>query len=156
MEGEKPLKIGELAQKASVTVQTVRYYERLGLLHAQRKGPNGIRTFWPYELERLKVIKALQSLDIPLERIKELMEMRPTSESGSGGQVRLTSALDSEIQRIDKKIMEYLEVKRSLLEVVEEGEGCLSCQAKPATEVCGVCQRPIAGGKDRRALLAFT
>ena len=151
---KKTLKIGDLAQRAQVTTQTVRYYERLGLLRARRKSRTAFRTFGGEAIDRLKVIRGLQMLDIPLEKIKEILEIRSGSDTGDSARVKLTCALDKEVQRIDQKVTEYLEMRRLLLEVVAAAQGCEGCQIKPEVEVCEVCKRPLEPG--RQALVALT
>lgn len=148
MKEKNLLKIGNLAKEAGVTVQTVRYYAKLGLLKARRKSQKAARTFHKDDLERLRMIRGLQSLDLPLERIVQLLEIRGKSDTGNEAQKRLASALSEEIVKIDQRITGYLKVKESLLEVLETSQGCTGCEQKPDQEVCGICGRPQGCGKD--------
>ncbi len=69
------MKIGELARGAGVDVQTVRYYEREGLLDAPSRTPSGYRAYGSRHLERLNFVRHCRSLDMPLAEIKRLIEL---------------------------------------------------------------------------------
>ena len=69
------MRIGELAHKAGVDVQTVRYYEREGLLAAPARTPSGYRAYGPEHLERLNFVRHCRSLDMPLAEIKRLIDL---------------------------------------------------------------------------------
>src|SRR5687768_12664482 len=58
------MRIGELARQAGVDVQTVRYYEREGLLEAPARTGSGYRTYGPQHLERLNFVRHCRSLDL--------------------------------------------------------------------------------------------
>ena len=66
------MRIGELAHQAGVDVQTVRYYEREGLLAAPSRTASGYRAYGPEHLERLNFVRHCRSLDMPLAEIKRL------------------------------------------------------------------------------------
>ena len=68
--------IGRVAKAAGVSVQAVRYYERLGLLPAAHRSPTGYRTYGPESLERLRFIRQAQSLGFALDEIKEILRLR--------------------------------------------------------------------------------
>jgi Cd(II)/Pb(II)-responsive transcriptional regulator len=69
------MRIGELALKAGVDVQTVRYYEREGLLEAPARTGSGYRAYGPVHLERLNFVRHCRSLDMPLAEIRRLIEL---------------------------------------------------------------------------------
>src|SRR5918994_3395878 len=69
------MRIGALARQASVDVQTVRYYEREGLLAAPSRTASGYRAYGPEHLERLKFVRHCRSLDMPLTEIKRLIDL---------------------------------------------------------------------------------
>src|SRR5574339_553046 len=69
------MRIGELAHKAGVDVQTVRYYEREGLLDAPARTPSGYRAYGPEHLERLNFVRHCRSLDMPLAEVKRLVQL---------------------------------------------------------------------------------
>lgn len=66
------MRIGELAQQAGTTTKAVRFYESTGLLPAPPRLTNGYRSYAAADLERLRLLVGLRSLDLPLERAGEL------------------------------------------------------------------------------------
>src|SRR5215467_5078830 len=68
--------IGELAKSAGVNVETVRYYERRGLLPKPPRGASGYRLFPPEALRRLQFIRRAQELGFSLDEICELLALR--------------------------------------------------------------------------------
>jgi len=66
------MRIGELAKNAGVDVQTVRYYEREGLIDAPSRTASGYRAYGPTHLERPNFVRHCRSLDMPLAEIKRL------------------------------------------------------------------------------------
>lgn len=74
--GPGPMTIGQLARQAGVGVQTVRYYERRGLLPAAPRRASGYREFDAAALDRLRFIRRAQELGFTLAEIAELLELR--------------------------------------------------------------------------------
>lgn len=64
------LKIGELSKQADISIQTIRYYESLNLLHANGRTDGQFRLFHPETVTRLNFIKRLQSFGFSLNQIK--------------------------------------------------------------------------------------
>jgi len=73
--------IGEVARAARVSVHTVRYYERLGLLPAAQRTEAGYRVYSAEAAERLRFIQQAQALGFSLGEIKEILRMRYTRQS---------------------------------------------------------------------------
>src|SRR3712207_5676151 len=70
------MRIGEVARHADVNVQTLRYYERRGLLPAPRRRPSGYREYSPDTVRLVRFIKRAQELGFSLRDIAELIELR--------------------------------------------------------------------------------
>ncbi len=70
------LTIGRLAQASGVGVQTLRYYERRGLLSRVTRTPGGYRQFPEEEIRRIRFIRRAQGLGFTLEEIAELLTLR--------------------------------------------------------------------------------
>src|SRR5574341_1587839 len=70
------MRIGDLAKKAGTTLRTIRYYEQLGLIAPARRTKGGFRLYAEEELRRLRLIKHLQLLDIPLAQVKSFFDQR--------------------------------------------------------------------------------
>jgi DNA-binding transcriptional MerR regulator len=67
------LRIGEVAKRSGVSIDTLRYYEKLKLLPRSRRSSGGFRLFAPEHIERVQFIKQAQDLGFSLEEIKGLL-----------------------------------------------------------------------------------
>ena len=70
------LRIGQVAQATGLSVETIRYYERLGLVAAATRTPSGYRQFEADVVERLRFVQRAQALGFSLEDVRELLELR--------------------------------------------------------------------------------
>ncbi|MBO1417340.1 MerR family transcriptional regulator [Streptomyces sp. FH025] len=68
------LNIGELAERAGVTVKTVRFYSDRGLLPEAGRSSGGHRRYGPEALDRLRLIRSLRTLDLPVREVGRLLE----------------------------------------------------------------------------------
>jgi DNA-binding transcriptional MerR regulator len=109
------LRTGEVAERAGVNIQTLRYYERRGLLAEPDRSIGGHRIYPPNTVELLAVIKAAQRLGFTLDEVAELIEAgrrrHPTPD--------LRRRAIDKIAEIDAKIADLTAVRASLTEVVE-------------------------------------
>ena len=69
------MRIGELARSVEVNVETIRYYQRIGLLELPQKPYGGIRSYSSQDLQRLRFIRRAQQLGFSLEDIQALLEI---------------------------------------------------------------------------------
>ena len=78
------MRIGELSAAIGVGVDTIRYYEREGLLAPPARQANGYRAYGKSQLERLSFIRHCRALEIPLAEIRRLLVFaaQPTAECG--------------------------------------------------------------------------
>ena len=70
-----PLTIGHLGRKAGVNVETIRYYQRIGLIEEPIRPYSGFRTYATSSVDRIKFIKRAQKLGFSLTEISELLEL---------------------------------------------------------------------------------
>ena len=97
------MRIGEVATQSAVGVQTLRYYERRGLLPAPRRQPSGYRSYSEGTVQRVRFIRRAQELGFTLEDINDLLSLWPDSTvSCDAVQLRATIALE----RIDSKMQD--------------------------------------------------
>jgi DNA-binding transcriptional MerR regulator len=108
------LRSGELARAAGVNPQTLRYYERRGLLQRPRRSPGGHRLYPPEALALLGVIKAAQRLGFTLDEVAELLE--------AGRRPHLNGPLHeravAKLAQIDHKIAQLRTIREALAGVV--------------------------------------
>ena len=72
----QPMTRGVLAQRAGIGPETIRYYERIGLLEEPRRNASGYRVYEPSDLTRLNFIRRTQELGFSLEDVRELLSLR--------------------------------------------------------------------------------
>jgi MerR family mercuric resistance operon transcriptional regulator len=121
----KSLTIGELARAAGVNVETVRYYERRGLIEEPPRSPSGYRQYSPDDLWRLQFIARAKQLGFTLREITEIFGDDPRSPAGilDVARTKLT-AVDAR-QRELAVVQERLE---RLVALCEGGDPC-ACTA---------------------------
>src|SRR5215813_13163844 len=116
------LTIGELAKQANVHVETLRYYERRGLMPKPHRTVSNYRVYSSENLRRLMFIKQAQGLGFSLNEIKKLLALRATPRARCAD-VRTYAA--HKIEDIDGKIHSLARMRRTLKKLIAEcsGEG---------------------------------
>ncbi len=105
------MRIGSLARKAGVNVQTVRYYERRGLLDDPRGSGSVYREYTDETLERLRFIRRAQELGFTLTQIAELLTMRLDPGTRAAD---VKARADEKILEIDGKIEDLKRIRSAL------------------------------------------
>ncbi len=118
----KVLSIGKVANRAGVGIETVRFYEREGLIAAPPRSESGYRQYPADTVARLRFVKKAKELGFSLKEIRELLSLKAKS-SGSCGDVR--NRATGKIEDIDRKIAVLQAMRKALSALVEEcsGEG---------------------------------
>ncbi|GAA3368605.1 MerR family transcriptional regulator [Streptomyces sannanensis] len=88
MSGDGTLSIGELAELAGVTVKTVRFYSDRGLLPETARSAGGHRRYGPEAIDRLRMIRSLRTLDLPVPEIGRVLDREDALEDVIAGQLR--------------------------------------------------------------------
>jgi len=101
----------QLAQAADVGSQTLRYYERRGLLPEPPRTTGGHRLYGALHLERLKFIQKVQQLGFALEEIQELIAVE------EGTAVPAQDTVERFLGRIDEKALALSEMREALAEL---------------------------------------
>jgi len=73
---ERSIRIGELANRAAMTVDAIRFYEKRGLLPKAQRSAGRFRVYSPSDLERVRFIRQMQALGFSLREIRELVDLR--------------------------------------------------------------------------------
>ncbi len=126
-----PMTIGQLASEAGVNIQTVRYYERRGLVPLPPRTRSGYRQFGADAVRRLRFIKRAQELGFSLAEIQDLLALRVRRASACGAVEKKTRV---KIVLVEQKIRE-LERLRSGLEAL-----VVSCVARERTSDCPILE----------------
>ncbi len=114
------LKIGELATRCGVSNDTVRFYEREGLLPRPRRNPSMYRIYDEDDQRRLRFIREAQANGLTLQDIREMLRHR---EARTPDECRRVAALLKErIAAIDRKLAELKAFRRQLAGSLEQCE----------------------------------
>lgn len=111
------MQIGELAKRAGVNVDTIRFYERRGVLPAPERRPSGYRAYSERTLERLRLARSLQALGLTLE---EIVDAFHSSDSGTATCESERWRLEVVVERIDVRIRELRRTRREVTAVLAE------------------------------------
>ena len=102
------LTIGRLARKAGVNVETVRYYQRIGLVDEPGKPAEGFRTYAPETVDRITFIKRAQALGFSLDEVRELLEI------GDGHCADVRARAEEKRDRVAARIGELEALRKTL------------------------------------------
>jgi MerR family transcriptional regulator, copper efflux regulator len=119
------LTIEELAERAQVHVETLRYYERRGLVERPPRSASNYRLYPEDAVKRVRFVKRAQALGFSLRDIKELLSLRAASAAECG---EIRAQTEAKIKDIDEKIGALMAMKSALSTLVTEcsGEGPLT------------------------------
>lgn len=134
-----PMMIGELASRAGVNVQTVRYYERRGLLREPERTSSGYRQYSTESLKRLRFIKGAQELGFTLGEIGELLGLRVEDPASCSMVAERTRAKLADVRR---KIRE-LHRMESVLESLAS-----ACAMRTQTAECPILESLVDMGEN--------
>jgi Cd(II)/Pb(II)-responsive transcriptional regulator len=120
------MKIGELASQARCEVQTIRFYEREGLLEAPARDPSGYRRYAGQHLQRLQFIRHCRSLDMPLAEIRHLLAFAAEPEQSCA---QVNALVDEHLAAVRQRIkaLKLLEQQLVALRAQCDGETSQPC-----------------------------
>lgn len=133
------MRIGDLAKRAGTTMRTIRYYEQLGLIAPASRTKGGFRLYANEELRKLRLIKNLQLLDIPLAQVKAFFDQRHTGRVASDIAPAIKGLLQQQLCEMEKRIARYWAMQQSVRETIEILDSCAACSLEPGPEVCPRC-----------------
>lgn len=108
---DSSLKIGELAKMTGSQVETVRYYEREGLLPAPHRSGGNYRLYDLTHVEHLQFVLRCRSLDMTMSEIRELIKFRDAPEQNCGA---VNELLDKHIEHVTTRIAELQSLEKQL------------------------------------------
>jgi Cd(II)/Pb(II)-responsive transcriptional regulator len=132
----KLLKIGAVAAASGTPVETIRFYEREGLLAAAARTESNYRTYGTDDVERIRFIRRCRSLDMALPEIRALLLIadRPAQSC-----VGVNGILDAHIGHVSARIRELKDLERALKLLRQQ------CAEPRAVAGCGIL-RGLGGG----------
>jgi MerR family transcriptional regulator, mercuric resistance operon regulatory protein len=127
---ETTLRIGEVATQAGVNIQTLRYYERRGLLEEPERRPSGYRTYPPEAVRVVRFIKKSQDLGFTLQEVEELLRLR----EGSRSRANVRALALDKIRDIDEKTRRLRAIRKALSILVD------SCSCRGERMECPILE----------------
>lgn len=129
--------IGELARRADVAIDTVRYYERRQLLPQPKRRASGYRQYDDEDVRRLRFIRRAKGLGFALEDIRSLLDLSLDHDHGVHG---LRARAEAKLADIDARIAQLQKVRRGLRQLVAD------CPGSGALDHCPILA--ALGGKE--------
>jgi len=105
------MKIGELAQTTTASIETIRFYEREGLLPQTARTDGNYRIYGPEHIERLTFIRHCRSLDMALDEIRALLRFKEAPQANCAG---VNELLDDHIGHVAQRIRELRGLEKQL------------------------------------------
>jgi DNA-binding transcriptional MerR regulator len=121
------MRIGEVATQAAVTIQTVRLYERLGLLQEPRRTSSGYRDYPQAAIEVIRFIKEAKELGFTLREIKQLIALRDPE---SFDTTQVAEIARAKIREIENKIVWLTRMRDAL------AHGLVNCHCRGVAKDC--------------------
>ena len=125
----KTLSIGQLARSAGVGVETVRFYERQGLLQEPARKDSGYRQYAEDVIARLRFIKRAKELGFSLKEIKELLALRVDPDTTCAD---VRSKAQAKIADVEEKIEALQKIKKALVQL------STACRGRGPTSECPI------------------
>ncbi|MBI4985249.1 MAG: Cd(II)/Pb(II)-responsive transcriptional regulator [Rhodocyclales bacterium] len=150
------MRIGELGVAAGVDVETIRYYEKAGLLPSPARRANGYRDYGGKHLERLAFIRHCRALDLPLAKISRLLEL-----------LSQPAAACDDVDRLVESQLERVRIRIRSLRALEKQLSALRsrCAGPQTAAACGILHELVTAahresvahaGEDRAAAAPVT
>jgi len=129
-----PLTIGRLARAAGVHVETIRYYQRRGLLPEPARPPGGVRRYPAALVDRIRFIKRAQQLGFSLKEIGELLEL------GDGRCADVRARAEARLTQVEAQIRDLERLRATLAALVR------ACRTHRGARGCPIVASLAEGG----------
>lgn len=133
------LRVGEVAEAAGVNRETLRYYERRGLLGSPDRSPGGHRLYDDQAVTTLRVIKAAQRLGFTLAEVADLLE----AGRRRGRDNRLQTRAAEKLAEVEQRIADLTTIRDSLVAAIDAG--CEDLHVCADSECCPIPFGDLAG-----------
>lgn len=136
----RELTIGRVAKAAGVGVETVRFYERRGLISRPRRPQNGFRSYDADAVERLQFIRQAKALGFSLKEVKALLELRTRMDEGC---TKSGAIAEAKLAEFDEKIAALKAMRRALAREIK------TCRASNGAD-CALRDTRRKSNEDKR------
>lgn len=134
------MKIGELARLTRTAVETIRYYEREGLLPAAARSEGNYRIYGEAHAERLSFIRHCRSLDMTLDEIRVLLRFK---DAPGDNCAEVNALLDAHIVHVARRMRELRQLERQLRSLREQ------CREAQDAAHCGILTELTEAARQR-------
>ena len=122
------MRIGQIARSAGVHVETIRYYQRIGLINLPKKPHRGVRSYNDDDFRRLRFIRRAQRLGFSLEDIRALLDL-----SSSDCQ-QVQELAEQKLKLVKGKLKELRKIQSALTKTIQE------CAKREKPESCPIIE----------------
>ncbi|SNC65170.1 Cd(II)/Pb(II)-responsive transcriptional regulator [Marinobacter sp. es.048] len=123
------MKIGELAKKTAIPVETIRYYEKIGLLPEPDRDSSGYRSYRNAHLDRLLFIKRCRNLDMAQDEIRELIRLAEQPEADCS---EVDALLAQHLLHVRERLRELASLEQTLVSLQK------ACADGGTVRECGI------------------
>jgi Cd(II)/Pb(II)-responsive transcriptional regulator len=131
------MKIGELAKLTDCQVETIRYYEREGLLAAPARSEGNYRLYGDEHVERLTFIRNCRTLDMTLDEVRSLLTLKDRPEENCEG---VNALIDAHIEHVKVRLASLQALQAQLIELRQR------CSVERGVEQCEILHRLTESG----------
>lgn len=126
------MKVNELSKRTGINLETIRYYEKQGILPEPKRAANGYRQYDEESVAQLNLIKSYRTLGFSLEDIRELNRLK----SGTADHYHADQMVLNQLAQVEEKIAQLLEIK-AFLQSIATQEAHSEAECKAMTELVG-------------------
>jgi DNA-binding transcriptional MerR regulator len=135
---ERELHVGAIAKKVGVGVQTLHYYERIGLLPKPTRSEANYRVYSPDALRRVRFIKKAQALGFTLAEIKQILDLKSHGRAPCG---KVTELGEKHLQEIDARLAQLRAYRRAIIQSLTSWREKTAHRRNCAGEFCDLIER---------------
>ncbi|MBS3966997.1 MAG: MerR family DNA-binding protein [Truepera sp.] len=122
---------GQVAHLSGLDIETVRFYEKQGLIDEPPRSDSGYRQYSEQDVSRLRLIKRAKELGFSLKEIADLLELQVNPKTGSA---EVRAQAEAKIADIDEKIADLTKMRATLATLTE------ACSGEGATTECPIIE----------------
>jgi MerR family copper efflux transcriptional regulator len=135
------MQIGQVAQNTGLSIDTIRFYEKQGLVHAPQRSSGGYRVYDERDVERFRFVGRAQNLGFSLQEIRELLVIESTEGDGCSHVHDLVAA---KINQVKEKIAELKRIESRLTKAQKQ---CSAALMKSCNAECPVLEELESGAR---------
>src|SRR5206468_5693354 len=132
------LKVGQVAAEVGVSVQTLHYYERIGLLPKPNRSATNYRLYSPEAVRRVRFIKKAQALGLTLEEAKQILDLK---DHGREPCLKVAELGEKHLKDIDARLTQLRTYRRALAQAVSAWPKKNLSERHCAGEFCDLIER---------------